>query len=130
LTLLKPVARNTSQEWIDMTAIINIGEHDLALFETRAGDGLQLLIFSAPWCGPCKSMAPALEDIADIYADNVSFGRIDIEQSPALAQQFNVRTVPTLVVRRHGQEQLRHTGVLTRTRLAMLLDDAGQERLA
>lgn len=109
-----------------MTSIINIGADELARFEAGAGDRPQLLIFTAPWCGPCKAMAPALEDVADLYSATVAFGRIDIEQSPSLAEAFNVRTVPTLVLRRGSQEEFRHIGVMTRTRLAVLLDETSQ----
>ncbi len=110
-----------------MSTIKTIGDDDFAQLETEAGDAPLLLIFSASWCGPCKAMAPTLDDIADVYTPNVAFARIDIEQAPRLAEAFDVRTVPTLVLRRGGQDKVRHTGVLTRTKLAFMLDEACQE---
>lgn len=110
-----------------MSAIKTIGDDDFAPLEAQTGDAPLLLIFSATWCGPCKAMAPTLDDIADVYTPSVAFARIDIEQAPGLAEKFGVRTVPTLVLRRGGQDKLRHVGVLTRTKLAAMLDEACQE---
>ena len=89
-----------------------------------SGERVQMLVFSATWCGPCKAMAPAVEDIARTYAETVAVAKIDIEASPALANQFEVRGVPTLVVRRGGRQIARHVGGLSRTRLALMLDEA------
>lgn len=96
----------------------------LASIDAAAGDRLQLLVFSATWCGPCKAMAPAIDDIAQNYADELVVAKIDIEASPDIAQAFEVRGVPTLVTRRGGAVIDRHVGGLTRTRLAMMIDDA------
>ncbi|MQP66904.1 thioredoxin fold domain-containing protein [Niveispirillum sp. SYP-B3756] len=115
------------QERTAMSTIKTIGDDDFAALEAQTGDAPLLLIFSAIWCGPCKAMAPTLEDIADVYTPSVAFARIDIEQAPGLAEKFGVRTVPTLVLRRGGQDKLRHVGVLTRTKLAAMMDEACQE---
>lgn len=96
----------------------------LASIDSAAGDRLQLLVFSATWCGPCKAMAPAIEDIAQSYGGELAVAKIDIEASPDLAQTFEVRGVPTLITRRDGTVIDRHVGGLTRTRLAMMIDDA------
>lgn len=107
-----------------MTApIIHVQHDDLAALDVLAVNQVQLLVFSATWCGPCRAMAPVIDDVATTYAGEVVVAKVDIEQSPAIARAFEVRGVPTLIVRR-GANVERHIGVLTRTRLAMLLDDA------
>lgn len=107
-----------------MTSVITqINDDSLEPIDAVAGDRLQMLVFSATWCGPCKAMAPVVEEIASAYAQEVAVAKIDIEQSPGIAKAFEVRGVPTLVVRR-GDELDRHVGALTRTRLAMMLDAA------
>lgn len=107
-----------------MTMIHSDPGTSLASVDAAARDRLQLLVFSATWCGPCKAMAPAIEDIAQVYAGDLVVARIDIEASPELAQAFAVRGVPTPVTRRGDTVIDRHVGSLTRTRLAMMIDDA------
>ena len=101
-----------------------ISGETLEPLDTVTGERVQMLVFSATWCGPCKAMAPAVEDIAREYSDSVAVAKIDIEASPGLAQQFDVRGVPTLIVRRGGQQVARHVGGQSRTRLAMMLEEA------
>lgn len=111
------------KETIVSAPLILIEEDNLAPLDAAAGERLQMLVFSATWCGPCKAMAPVVEDIARTYAAEVAVAKIDIERSPEIAKAFDVQGVPTLVVRR-GTEIDRHTGALTRTRLALMLDAA------
>lgn len=106
-----------------ISVITHISDDSLAPLDAVAGDRLQLLVFGATWCGPCKAMAPVIEEIANVYAQDVAVAKIDIEQSPEIASAFQVRGVPTLLLRRE-QELDRHTGMLTRTRLSLMLDAA------
>lgn len=101
-----------------------ISGETLEPIDAVTGERVQMLVFSATWCGPCKAMAPAIEDVAREYADSVAVAKIDIEASPELAKQFDVRGVPTLIVRRGGQQIDRHVGSQSRTRLALMLDQA------
>lgn len=101
-----------------------IEDDTLAAFDAAAGGRLQMLVFSATWCAPCRAMAPAVEDIAAAYADDAAVAKIDIEACPELARQFEVRGVPTIVLKRGDKWIDRHVGGLTRTRLAMMLDGA------
>ena len=59
--------------------------------------------FNATWCGPCRMLAPVLEDISDKYEGKVSFYSVDVDESPALAMQFRVNSVPCLVLLKNGQ---------------------------
>ena len=58
--------------------------------------------FSATWCGPCRMLAPILEDVSEKYADKVSFFKVDVDDSPELAMQYRVNSVPCLVLLKDG----------------------------
>lgn len=63
-----------------------------------AADGkLIVLDFNATWCGPCRQFAPNFESVADKYRGQASFYSIDVDQTPALAAQFNIQSIPTVV---------------------------------
>ncbi|MFV0318386.1 MAG: thioredoxin [Microthrixaceae bacterium] len=66
--------------------------------------------FWAEWCGPCKKIAPILEEIADEQSGRLKVAKIDVDAHPGIAQQFNVMSIPTLIVFKDGQEVARSTG--------------------
>lgn len=70
---------------------------------------LAVLDFSAAWCGPCKMLAPVLEQVADAMPD-AAFYSIDVDENFALAQEFRVSSIPCLVVLKNGQEVDRTIG--------------------
>ena len=73
-------------------------------FETEARKSpLAVVDFSATWCGPCRMLAPVLEDISEKYADKVSFYSVDVDESPELAMQYRVSSVPCLVLLKDGE---------------------------
>lgn len=61
-------------------------------------DKIMVVDFYATWCGPCKAMAPAMEQMEKKYAGKIEFRKIDVDQEPELAQQYNITGVPTIVV--------------------------------
>lgn len=80
----------------------------------------------ADWCGPCKIMAPILDDFARDRAGEVLVTKLDTDRNQATAQRFNVRAIPTLIVFREGREVARHAGVLARRELDALVGPTGQ----
>ncbi|MCB1754274.1 MAG: thioredoxin TrxC [Gammaproteobacteria bacterium] len=68
--------------------------------------------FWAPWCGPCKMMAPVFEQVAGAMATHVLFAKVNTEQEQAIAAQFNIRSIPTLAVFRGGREVTRQAGAM------------------
>ncbi len=72
-----------------------------------------LVDFFAEWCGPCKAMAPALDQVAEAMKDSVKVVKVDVDQSPGIAQKYNVRAMPTLMVFRNGEVAAQHVGALT-----------------
>jgi thioredoxin 1 len=80
-----------------------------------------LLDFSAVWCGPCKVLAPIVEKLADEYQGKVKVGKLDIDDSPAVASKFGIRGVPTVLVFKAGKESGRHVGVTNKETLVKLV---------
>jgi thioredoxin 2 len=76
----------------------------------------------APWCGPCRMVSPALEDLAREYAGRLKLVKVDVDASPAIAQRFQVGGIPTLLVVEGGQVRSRRTGAAPRADLRTWLD--------
>ena len=62
-----------------------------------------LLDLWAPWCGPCRAVAPVLEEMATEYAGRLTIGKINVDEEPQLAAQFGVRGIPTMLLMQNGQ---------------------------
>jgi thioredoxin 1 len=74
--------------------------------------------FFATWCGPCRLIAPALEELSGTYDGKVKFVKVDIDQAPEVAEKFAVTGVPTLVIVKGGQEADRKVGAFPKPTLA------------
>jgi thioredoxin 2 len=84
-------------------------------FDRHAGKSdLPLLVdFWAPWCGPCRMMAPAFEKAAQLLEPKLRVAKVNTEDEPQLAARFAIRSIPTLILFRNGRELARHSGALT-----------------
>jgi thioredoxin 2 len=74
--------------------------------------------FWAPWCGPCRAMAPHFERAAQELKDRVRLVKVNTEDAPGLAARYNIRAIPTLVLFRNGVEEKRMSGALDSGALA------------
>ncbi|HMN45566.1 MAG TPA: thioredoxin TrxA [Povalibacter sp.] len=81
-----------------------------------------LLDFWAEWCGPCKMIAPMLDEIADEYKSKVTIAKINIDDNPRTPQRFNVRGIPTLILFKNGQVEGQKVGALRKADLAAFLE--------
>ncbi len=68
--------------------------------------------FYAEWCGPCKAMAPALEQVATEMQGKVKVVKVDVDQNPSITQQFRIQAMPTLMVFKDGKVANQHVGAL------------------
>ena len=83
----------------------NIKEITDGNFQSEIADnnGLSMVDFWAEWCGPCRLIAPFVEQIADEYSGRVTVGKLDVDSNQRTAAQFNVRSIPTILFFKDGQ---------------------------
>ena len=81
-----------------------------------------LVDFWAPWCGPCRMIAPTVEQIATEYAGKVRVGKVNTDENPQVAASHNISSIPTLLVFKGGQVVDKTIGVMPKDKLASLLD--------
>jgi thioredoxin 1 len=83
-----------------------------------------LVDFWAQWCGPCKMIAPALDELADTYAGRAKVVKVDIDQNRAVAMKYHVRSIPMLLMFKDGQVQATQIGAVGKAQLAQIIDKA------
>ena len=81
-----------------------------------------LLDFWAEWCGPCKMIAPLLDEAAAEYADKLSVVKINIDENPNTPQKFGIRSIPTLMIFKDGAPQAQKLGAMSKSQLTEFLD--------
>ncbi len=91
-------------------------------FQHQTKNKLVLVDFWASWCAPCRLMAPVLNDVADELKGNSHVGKVNIEQFQSLAQKFQVRSVPTLILFKNGKEINRFIGIKSKDFLIKQID--------
>ena len=92
--------------------------------EVLESDVPVLVDFWAPWCGPCRMIAPALDQLATEYAGKAKVVKVDIDQNQATALKYHVRSIPMLLVFKNGQVEATQVGAVGKSQLAALLDRA------
>lgn len=103
---------------------LELNQHNLAA--TLHNNDIPLVIDCwAPWCGPCKSFAPVFSQAAAHYEPRARFAKLNTEAEPAIAQQWAIRSIPSLLIFKAGKEVQRQAGALSLTQFSQWLTSAG-----
>ncbi|BFM49398.1 thioredoxin TrxA [Marinomonas sp. THO17] len=92
--------------------------------EVLSSDVPVLVDFWAPWCGPCKMIAPVLEDVADEYAGKLKVVKLNVDENTETAPKYNVRGIPTLIVVKGGEVAATKVGAVSKSQLIEFVNGA------
>jgi thioredoxin 1 len=90
--------------------------------EVLAAPGAVLVDYWAEWCGPCKMVAPALDESAKAYAGRLSIAKINIDENPKTPSRYHVRGIPTLMLFKDGQPVATQVGAVSRAQLSAFIE--------
>lgn len=92
--------------------------------EVLKAEGPVLVDYWAAWCGPCKAIAPILDEAAKKYEGRVTIAKVNVDENPETAAKYGVRGIPTLMLFKDGQAAATKVGALSKSQLENFLDDA------
>ncbi len=84
---------------------------------------LVVVDFWAEWCGPCRMVAPIIEELAEEYKDKALIGKVNVDNNPQLTMQFGIRNIPTLVFIKNGELAGKHVGIIRKPELQKKIDE-------
>ena len=90
--------------------------------EVLKGDGPVLVDFWAEWCGPCKMIAPILDDVSKDYAGKLKVAKLNIDENPATPPKYGIRGIPTLMLFKNGNGEATKVGAVSKSQLTAFID--------
>jgi thioredoxin 1 len=104
-------------------AIVEVTDKNFATDVEGANSGTVLVDFWAPWCGPCKIIAPILEEVNDEIGDKVTIAKLNVDNNPESASKFGVMSIPTLMVFQNGEMKSKLVGLQPKEQLVQWLGE-------
>ncbi len=106
-----------------MSTIVNVTDETFEK-EVLQVDGPVLVDFWAPWCGPCKMIAPLLEELSGTYDGKIKICKVDVDSNKETPTKFNIRGIPTLTIFKNGSAESTKVGALSRAQLTDFIDSS------
>ena len=90
-------------------------------FDATVAEGVTMVDFWAPWCGPCRAIAPIVEELADDFGDKIKFAKCNVDDNPITPGKFGIRSIPTLIFFNQGKELDKVVGIVAKSKLEEMI---------
>jgi thioredoxin 1 len=100
--------------------ILEVGDSSFES-EVLKSDKPVLVDFWAPWCGPCRAIAPIVEELAESFGDKVKFTKCNVDENPTTPTKYGIKSIPTLIFFKDGEIQDKVIGIVAKSRLEEMI---------